>query len=289
MNIAVVGSSGYISGYLIERFEKDCDIEEILKIDCTDKADVKFDLQKPEKFNYDLLTDVDYLIFTAAISGPDRCAADFKFCWSINVTGTIYFISEAVKRGCRVLFFSSDAVFGDISGMIYTEHSETNAITPYGRMKKTVEDHFWQEKNFKAIRLSYVVSAKDRFVSYCLDCISKGDTADIFHPFYRNCISVSDVVEVAQWFANHWEEYPGKVLNVAGRELVSRVRIADEINRYFGGRMIYHISTPDDAFYQNRPKITQMESLYMKKYHIFRDESFTEKIKKELEAIENEY
>lgn len=289
MNIALVGSTGYIAEFLIKRFEKESCIDRILKIDCADQADIQLDLKESEKFDYDLLRDIDYIVFTAAISGPDRCALDFEFCWLVNVTGTTYFITEALKRGCRVLFFSSDAVFGDTPGAVYTENSETKALTPYGRMKKAVEDYFWRENNFKAIRLSYVVSAKDRFVSYCLKCMSSGEVADVFHPFYRNCIVVGDVVEVVQWFADHWEEYPEKVLNVAGRELVSRVRIADELNRYFGGRIDYHISSPDDAFYRNRPKITQMKSLYMQKYHILEDESFTEKIKKELEAIKNEY
>ena len=53
---------------------------------------------------------------------------------------------------------------------------------------------FKGERSFKAIRLSYVASAKDRFISYCLSCIEKEEVADIFHPFYRNVISVSDVV-----------------------------------------------------------------------------------------------
>lgn len=289
MNIALVGSSGYIARYLIKTFEKENSIGKILKIDCTNEADVQFDLQEPEKFSYDLLEDIDYLIFTAAISGPDYCASKFEFCWSVNVTGTIYFIAEAVKRRCKVLFFSSDAVFGDIPGTIYTELSETKAITPYGRMKKAVEDYFSKEEYFKAIRLSYVVSAKDRFVSYCLECISSGKTADIFHPFYRNCIVVSDVVDVVMWFADYWDAYPETVLNVAGKELVSRVRIADELNRHFDGMLKYRITSPGDVFYQNRPKITQMKSLYMQEYHILSEDSFTEKIIKELEAIKNEY
>ncbi len=49
--------------------------------------------------------------------------------------------------------------------------------------------------------------------------------------FYRNCIVVSDVVKVVEWMINNWEEFTDFVLNVAGNELISRVRIADEINR----------------------------------------------------------
>lgn len=282
MKVAIVGSSGYIANFLIKRFEEESKIEKILKIDQTDDADAHLNLLEPAKFNYDVLEGIDYIVFTAAISGPDKCASDYDWCWSINVTGTSYFIKEAIKKNCRVLFFSSDAVFGDIEGMIYDEKSETRALTPYGRMKKAIEDEFKHDSRFKCIRLSYVASAKDRFVTYCMNCIERGETADVFHPFYRNCIVVSDVVNVVWWFAENWNKYPHFVLNVAGKELVSRVRIADEINRIIGGKLQYSISLPGGDFYKNRPRITQMRSLYLKEYGIIEDNTFTEKIQKEL-------
>ena len=277
MKTAIVGSSGYIAGYLLKRFEN------VLKIDQTPEADAHLNLAEAEKFDYSVLDGVDYVIFTAAISGPDMCANEFEKCWNINVNGTVHFIKNAISHGCKVLFFSSDAVFGDMPGEIYTELSETKAQTPYGRMKKAVEDCFKDEPNFKAIRLSYVVSKNDRFVSYCLKCMNTDETADIFHPFYRNCITVSDVVNTVDWLINHWEDYEPQVLNVAGNELVSRVRIADELNRLYDNRLKYVITSPGEDFYKNRPKITQMKSLYLNKYGILKDESFTEKLKKELE------
>lgn len=281
MNVAIVGSSGYIAGFLLKRFEQEKSIEKILKIDQNENADAYLNLLEAEKFNYNQLNDIDFIVFTAAISGPDKCATDFDFCWKINVEGTKYFIKEAIARKCKVLFFSSDAVFGDIPGKIYTEESETRAETPYGRMKKAIEDEFKDSSLFKAIRLSYVASAKDRFISYCLSCMEKDETADIFHPFYRNVIVVSDVVDVVIWFSKHWDVYPPFVLNVAGKELVSRVRMADELNRMFDNKLKYTISTPNDDFYNNRPKITQMISLFINKYQILEDNTFTEKIKKE--------
>lgn len=286
MKAALVGSSGYIAEFILKRFADEKEIESVLKLDRNPDSDAYIDLQEAEKFDYSLLDDVDYVVFTAAISGPDKCAEDFVNCWAINVTGTSYFIREAIKRECRVLFFSSDAVFGDIPGAIYTEESETKAYTPYGRMKKAVEDEFRENPFFKAIRLSYVASAKDRFVTYCLNCMNNGEAADIFHPFYRNVIVVSDVVDVVSYFAKHWDEYKPTFLNVAGKELVSRIRIADELNRHLGDKLKYTVSMPGAEFFTNRPRITQMQSIYMRKYGIIPDNTFTEKMAKELEEIE---
>ncbi len=288
MKIAIVGSSGYIAKYLIERFEKESDIETILKIDQTPEADAFLNLTESEKFDYEALEEIEYVIFTAAISSPDKCASEFDLCWQINVDGTAHFIKEAVKRQCHVLFFSSDAVFGDIPGKIYDENSETKATTPYGRMKKAIEDEFKNEPNFKAIRLSYVASQKDRFVSYCLKCIENGEVADVFHPFYRNVIIVNDVVDVVVWFSSHWNEYKPFVLDVTGTELVSRVRIADELNRVFGDKLQYNVSKPDSFFFKNRPAITQMRSLYLEEYGILEKENFTEKFQRALKEITHE-
>lgn len=285
MKIAIVGSSGYIAGFLIERWKRNKEIEHILRLDQSDEAEAYINLQRAEEFNYSVLEQIDFIIFTAAISGPDQCASDFDFCWKINVTGTSYFIRKAIEKNCRVVFFSSDAVFGDYPNKIFDEESKTDASTPYGKMKKAVEDEFAGEQNFKAIRLSYVSSAKDRFVSYCLNCIRNGETADVFHPFYRNAVSVHDVVQVVDYLINHWNTYTPQFLNVAGKELVSRVRIADEINRYSGNRLQYTVSMPGKAFFENRPQITHMKSLYGFRYGVLSDNTFTEKIVKELEEI----
>ena len=44
-------------------------------------------------------------IFTAAVSSPDLCAADYEACRKVNVDGACYFIQKALDMGCRVLFF----------------------------------------------------------------------------------------------------------------------------------------------------------------------------------------
>ena len=286
MKTALVGSSGYIAQFILKRFVEEAEIESVLKLDRNENADAYLELSEAEKFDYTVLDDVDYVVFTAAIPGPDQCAKEFDACWKINVTGTSYFIREAIKRNCRVLFFSSDAAFGDILGKIYDEESQTDAYTPYGKMKKAVEDEFRGDSLFKAIRLSYVASAKDKYYTYLLNCIRNNEVANIFHPFYRNVTVVSDVVDIVTYFALHWDEYEHTFLNVAGKELVSRVRMADELNRFIGGKLKYTISMPGEEFFTNRSRITQMKSLYMNKYGIVEDRSFTEKIAKELKEIE---
>lgn len=286
MKIAIVGSSGYIAKHLMKAFISQISDCEIVKIDMTEDADLRLQLTEPSLFDYNQLKVLDYIIFTAAISGPDMCANEFDKCWDINVTGTTHFIREAINRQVKVLFFSSDAAFGDIPGHIYDEDSETQAFTAYGKMKKAVEDEFKTSPLFKCIRLSYVVSENDKFISYCLSCIRKNETADIFHPFYRNCITVSDVIKAIIWLMNNWANFNSFVLDVTGTELVSRIRMADEINRYFGNRLKYVVSKPDENFFKNRPQVTQMKSKYLYDLNIIENKTFTEKLQEELKKID---
>lgn len=286
MKIAIVGSSGYIAKHLMKAFTSQITDCEIVKIDMTEDADLKLQLTAPAVFDYDQLNGIDYVIFTAAISGPDMCANEFEKCWNINVMGTSYFIREAIKRNVKVLFFSSDAAFGNIEGHIYDEDSDTQAYTAYGKMKKAIEDEFKATPLFKCIRLSYVVSENDKFISYCLSCIRKNETADIFHPFYRNCITVSDVIKAIIWLMNNWAGFNSFVLDVTGTELVSRIRMADEINRYFGNKLKYIVSKPDESFFKNRPQVTQMKSKYLYALNIIENKTFTEKFQEELKKIE---
>lgn len=284
MKIAVVGSSGYLGKFLVNRLKSRR--YSVVKAGRQADADYYLDLCHPEEFNYGILSGIDYVVFTAAVSSPDECSLKFEYCWNINVTSTEYFMKKAVKAGCKIIFFSSDAVFGNFSEEeIYTEISETAPDTPYGEMKKYIEDSFQDNDVFKTIRLSYVVSAEDKFVRYCIDCAKNNKTAEIYHPFYRNCISITDVEDAVIWLFNNWMKFEYNALNIAGTELVSRIRIADEINRRFGNRLRYTIVEPEKIFFEKRPKIIQMKSLFLEKYNILKSESFTEKIQRELKEI----
>lgn len=283
MKVGILGSEGYIASFLKKRLAEESGIEHVVLYDKVRSDQVCYmDLSEPEKFDYEKLDGLDYLIFTAAVSGPDQCAGQYELCWKINVEGTEYVIAQALKRNIRVLFFSSDAVYGDDYDQIKDEESEKHPKTPYGKMKCHVEDAFVGSSDFKAIRLSYVVSQRDKFVSYCMECFKTKTEAEIFHPFYRSCITVHDVLDTVCWMLHHWEQYPHRFYNVAGTELVSRVRIADELIRICGAQIKYKIVTPGQEFFQNRPAITQMKSRYNEQYHIIESTSFSEKMKNEI-------
>ena len=78
MQVAVVGSSGYISMYLQDLLLKERSDIDVVRIGRAENSDFFLDLERSEDFNYDQLEEIEYILFTAAISGPDKCAQEFN-------------------------------------------------------------------------------------------------------------------------------------------------------------------------------------------------------------------
>ena len=62
--------------------------------------------------------------------------------------------------------------------------------------------------------------------------------------------------------------------------------MADELNRYFDNKLKYVVSKPDESFFKNRPRITQMKSKYLYTLGIVEEQTFSEKFQNELKEIE---
>ncbi len=274
--VLIVGSTGYIGSNLKNYLEKN-------SIEVVDLRNNKIDLKNVEYFDYSILKDLDTIVFAAAVSSPDLCALDYDNSYKVNVKGTSYFISRAIKSGCRIIFLSSDAVYGNDTHIINNELTKPKPVTAYGKMKKEVEDLFLNEPFFKTLRLSYVLSNRDKFVTYLMKCHDEKIKAEIFHPFYRNCIMLNEVMKTILWIINNWENFDCNILNLCGKELVSRIRITDEINRVQDTKIEYNIIFPGEDFFTNRHPITEMSSLFLEDIIPSIKDSFLVRLKNQLE------
>ena len=276
--IIVIGNTGFIGSSLIEYLKK-----RGYKVVTAGRknADWYIDLENPDFADYDNFSSDDYVLFTAAISSPDKCQQDFQLCWQVNVDGTAEVIQAAIDKGAKVLFFSSDAVYSSDPLHVFDEESPIAPDFPYGKMKAIIEQRFAEYEEFKAIRLSYVVSKSDKYMHYLLKCADSGKEAEVFHPYYRNSITLSDVCKSVNWLIENWDIFPSQYLNLAGLELVSRIRIADELRR-INDRFCYTIVEPGEDFYLVRPPIIQMQSIYLYNYGIIECKSFSEAFQSEV-------
>jgi nucleoside-diphosphate-sugar epimerase len=114
-------------------------------------------LEYADQFDYRLISAGDIILLTAAISEPDVYAREPDRARAVNVLGTSTFIERAIVRGARVVFFSTDVVYGEAPIEI-DESASCNPVGAYAASKVEVEARFFGNPAFKSLRLSYVFS-----------------------------------------------------------------------------------------------------------------------------------
>ena len=210
-------------------------------------------------FDYGNIRPGDVVFLTAAISAPDICAREHSRAWAVNVTGTSEFVTQVISRGGRVVFFSSDTVYGE-RGDAFDETAKSNPAGEYAEMKAEVENRFLVHPLFKSIRLSYVFSREDKFTKYLSGCAERSEEAELFHPFYRAIVHRNDVVEGALALAQRWDEFPQQVINFGGPEVLSRIDFAECLQRIALPSLRFRVTEPGDEFFKNRPRVIAMSS-----------------------------
>jgi dTDP-4-dehydrorhamnose reductase len=98
-------------------------------IDITDRHSVSraFDQAQPE-----------LVAHLAALSDIDRCERERELAEKINVVGAMHVAEECARRGARLLYTSTDAVF-DGTKHIYYEHDPPTPVNWYGQTKASAE------------------------------------------------------------------------------------------------------------------------------------------------------
>ena len=226
---------------------------------------------KPLNYNFDkdsiggtVLREGDTIIFTAAISEPAIVSAQFEKATRVNVESTGEFIQGAIDLGCKVLFLSSDTVYGDVE----TGFDESHPINPkgaYAEMKSIVEKRFEGNPNFKSFRCSLNFYKDDRFTQYLKTCAANNVEADIFDPLTRAIVHRDDTVDAILAVANDWSLAEGQYTNCGGPQVLSRAQIAETVKRVALPNLQFKVSRPPSKFYTDRPAFIEMKSPNLKR------------------------
>jgi nucleoside-diphosphate-sugar epimerase len=261
-NVFVVGASGYIGSALFANAKK---VGSALGTSSTGgNYLLPLRLDAPADFDYGKIRSGDVALLTAAISAPDICAREHDRAWAVNVTGTSCFIQSVIDRGARVVFFSSDTVYGEREDG-FDESAACNPAGEYAEMKREVEQRFSGDASFKSIRLSYVFSREDKFSRYLTGCAERNEEADLFHPFYRAIVHRDDVVEGALALAVSWDDVPEQIINFGGPQLLSRIEFAEFLRDAHLHNLRFKVTEPGADFFKNRPRVIAMTSPVLSK------------------------
>lgn len=257
MKVTVVGASGYIGRPVLVEVMKSCAARGTSSLGSDSLLPLQ--LEAADEFDYSVIQESEVVFMAAAISAPDVCAREHERAWAVNVTGTSTFISNALSEGARVVFFSSDTVYGERADE-FDESTACNPAGEYAVMKREVETRFAGNPAFKTIRLSLVFAAEDKFTKYLRGCAERSEEADIFHPFYRAFVHRDDVVQGVIALARRWEEFPQSVINFGGPDVIARTEFAQTLKDLVLPDLRTRRIEPEPDFFANRPRIIRMKS-----------------------------
>jgi len=266
----IIGAKGNIGSRLVEKTEGKYNIRKVVSparpnLFSVDSGYYVLNLADDlHAYNFDTLTEGDTVAFTASISEPSVCAEQFDVAMKVNVESTGEFIQQALDRGCKVIFLSSDAVYGRRE----EEFDESQPLDPlgvYAEMKAIVEKRFIGNSRFKVLRLSYNFFKDDRFTTYLRTCASEDTVADLFDPFGRSIVHRDDTVDAIISLYKNWDVCEEGVINCGGLETLSRVEFAEILSELVVQDLITKVTTPDAKFYKDRPAIIAMRSPFLEK------------------------
>ena len=258
----LVGATGNIGKRVVEKGGD--------KINAISRFELKLD-QRPLYYNFDAtsiggtsIKEGDVIIFAAAISEPSVVSAQFQKALAVNVESTGEFIETALGKGCKVLFLSSDAVYGDVESG-FDESHPTNPKGAYAEMKAVVEKRFEGNPNFKVLRLSYNFHKDDRFTKYLCQCAESGVEAEVFDPLTRAVVHRDDTVDAILSIAANWDNADGQYINCGGPDVLSRQQFTEIVKRVALQDLKFKVTTPPAKFYADRATFSEMHSPILEK------------------------
>ena len=181
----------------------------------------------------------------------------------VNVTCTAELINILLDKGVKIVFFSSDTIYGE-QVQAFDESIKCQPLGQYALMKHEIEKMFQKSDQFKAIRLSYVFSKLDKFTKYLLYVSKKGEVAEVFHPLIRSVIYLEDVLEGLKNISENWDNISSTFINFGGQDNLSRIDFANIMRDTYLTNLRFIEKNPDDSFFESRAKIINMKSPILK-------------------------
>lgn len=255
--IIVVGATGYVGKAVLEAARQNG-----IAVGTSTRGMnglISFQLNVANNFDYQIIEPGDTVILCAAISAPDVCAKNYDFAKLINVDGTALFVGNVIDRGARVIFLSSDTVYGERDGE-FDESAVCNPVGEYAEMKHAIEIMFKDNESFKSVRLSYVFSLEDKLTQYLIRCADEKLPVDVFHPFSRAIIYRGDVVKGLMALIQKWDLISERFLNFGGPMILSRIDFVNYFRDVHAPNLVVNVVEPNEDFFKNRPRIIAMKS-----------------------------
>ena len=178
--------------------------------------------------------EVSCFIHCAAYTAVDKAVSQEELCMAVNYKGTRNIAVQCGKHNAKMLYVSTDYVFGGVGTEPHETYSPKNPLSVYGKSKylgeKAVEEHC--KKHF-IVRTSWVFGEKNtNFIATMLRLSETRDEVNVVSdqigsPTYSKDLArlICDIAESEKYGTYHgtnegfcsWSDLAEKAFKLAGR------------------------------------------------------------------------
>jgi CDP-6-deoxy-D-xylo-4-hexulose-3-dehydrase len=195
------------------------------------------------------------VFLTAALTHVDYCEAHPEETFRVNVGGTKNVAGEAARYGSRLVFYSTDYIFDGKNGP-YDEQAQPGPVSVYGKSKLEGERAIQEVvEDYLILRTTIVYGWERRSKNFAMQVYQNllaGTPMQVPEDQVGNPTLVDYLAEASVRLVQ--QEARG-VVNVVGKDLLSRAEFAKALARIFGvdPKLILPVATPDVKQYAQRP------------------------------------
>lgn len=197
----VIGHTGKIGSLLVQR---------------ANFVPVQVDVTNLDKLSSKDFRGLDILVNCAAVSNTGECEKNYQRAIDVNFKGAQN-IHDLFGR--RVLYLSTEQVFGNQGWFLPKESSDPYPINGYG-MTKLAGEGATLNSGGKVIRLSRTVAMNDDDISKHVGDLYAGRNIEVPDFFYRNYIYRDFAVDGIEYFVKNFEKMP-PIVHYASRDNIS--------------------------------------------------------------------
>lgn len=226
MRILVTGAGGQLGAYIVETLlAEGADFVAWVRSDGAPRAGVALEIVDLEGEDLEVRLDEaspDVVLHLAAMSTAEGVRIDPERGHRVNVEATRRIADWCDRRGRRLVFTSTDLVFGG-SKAWNREDDPAEPVLAYGRTKRAAEPFVVATSRGLVARLSLLYgfgrNGRDAYFDRTVAALRRGEPQSLFEDEFRTPLGLATAARVLVSLA--MAEVTG-IVHVAGRERMSR-------------------------------------------------------------------
>jgi len=196
-NVHVIGANGSIGKVLLKSLETSkFNVFSYTHNENESEKHIIYDITSDDSEAIKLSENLDIVIILSSNTNVDDCAKYPATSNSINMLGPIRLLKYLSAKNVKVIYFSSDAVFGD-GKESFVEEDDAEPLTVYGQQKVVCEEFVKQNfSDYLVLRMSKVIGPySENFLMHQIKALKNDQVIPCFTDQWVSPVFVNDIAD----------------------------------------------------------------------------------------------